>query len=147
MRLIQGNYEENISYCRDTIKEDFFEFDFPFVPMDTQFREIDRFLWESKHQCTRFKNRFEGQAVIDITDWNAVHPNDYFDAFLYFLKGNEDHLSCTLITSEPCTGEVMNRISKLFTVKEVNLLTDSHPQKKMNTIGFCADTEEENDYV
>ena len=141
MRLIKGDYEKAVSYCREMIKGEFFEFDFPFVPMNEHFREIDRFLWESKHQCTRFENRFEGRAVIDISDWNRHYPNDYFDAFMYFMKDNEAYVSCTLISSEPWKSEVTDRLEKLFEVKEVDLSGGESSKKSGNVIGFAVDFE------
>ncbi len=140
MRLIHGEYCEAVAYCRKMIKSDFFEFDFPFVPMSENFREIDRFLWESRHQCTRFRNRYDGPAVIDITDWNSQHPNDYFDAFLYFLKNSEKSITCTFISSEPFSQAVLDRISRLFKVKEISLGKDSRPARKNRTIGFASET-------
>ncbi len=144
MRLIQGDYKKTIMYCSDMLKGDFFEFDFPFVPMDERFREIDRFLWESKHQCTRFKNRYEGCAIIDISDWSRHFPNDYFDAFMYFLKDNEAFTPCALISSEPCSSEVRGRLERLFSVKEVNLFDNAETAGSRKTaIGFCIGSEEE----
>lgn len=148
MRLIHGDYEQSISYCKDKLGGDFFEFDLPYVPAAETFREIDRFLWESRHQCTRFQNRYEGRAVIDITDWNAHFPNDYFEAFLYFLKGSEAHLTCTLISSEPYSEQVLQRVRRLFPVRQVQLdPSDRRPSRGSNVIGFSAESEEVRDDV
>lgn len=142
MRLIHGGYSEAIAYCRKKLKSDFFEFDFPFVSMSENFREIDRFLWESRHQCTRFRNRYEGPVVIDVTDWNNQYPNDYFDAFLYFLKSSEKSLTCTLISSEPFSQAVLDRINRLFDAKEISLSEAEKPRRKNRTIGFTSETVE-----
>lgn len=141
MRLIRGDYEKAVLYCSEMIKGDFFEFDFPFIPMNENFREIDRFLWESRHQCTRFKNRFEGRAVIDVSDWNRHFPNDYFDAFMYFLKDNEAYVACTLISSESWSEEVTERLKRLFDVKEADVSGGSGDAKKKKAIGFYVDFE------
>jgi len=143
MRLIHGDYEKCIEYCREMAGEEFFEFDFPFVSSDEKFRELDRFLWESRHQHTRFQNRYEGRVVIDITAWNKRYPNEYFEAFLYFLKGNEDIYSCVMISAEPYSHEVLEKLGKLFKIKEVQLDGASRSKNKKPKMGFAPSKEEE----
>lgn len=115
MVIVQGNYEEIICYCKNTLG-DFFEFEFSYVDNTEHFRELDRFLWESKH-CLRFQNEFTGNAVIDLSSWNTkdlYEFNDYFDAFMYYIRSKAISLKVTFIVSTKCSENLYKTLSKHF---------------------------------
>lgn len=141
MNLIKGPYEKCIEHCIDDENAECFVFDFPYVSISEYFREINRFLWESKHQFVRFKNCYSGKAIVDITAWNKSSPNEYFDAFLYFLKDRESSIDCTFISEPDYSEIVLERINRLFLTNIVPL--DSNCSPTVSRIGFVITTEEE----
>ena len=146
--LIQGKYEEAITQCRSKIDGEYFEFCFSYTTAEERFREIDRFLWESRHQCTRYQNRYDGPVVVDLTQWARQYPNDYFDAFMYFLKDISCGRECIFISETVCGRQIVDRMSDLFDVNVITLDTvKTHSEKKKtNPIGF-AFNEEEKEHV
>ncbi|MBO5935264.1 MAG: hypothetical protein J6Q94_07215 [Clostridia bacterium] len=147
MKLIQGNYEKAIRQCQKELKSDYFEFCFSYVSANEDFREIKRFLWESKNQCTRFRNRYIGPAVIDITEWSRKYPNEYFDAFMYFIKSNMEQMQFIIISHNYCNKEITERLEEFFNIRVVDVdRRKSANNKKKNVIGFVY-TQEENSYV
>lgn len=141
MELIFADYAQAISHCRAVFGQRFFEFYFTYTPMQDRFREIDRYLWESKHACTRFANRYDGPVVIDLSDWSSAAPNDYFDAFLYFLKDQIDEDRCILISDKQCETAILKRLEKLFRLERTDRLEPS-AETRVRKIGFCAQEEE-----
>ena len=144
--MVTGSYEECMEYCGKHLRGGFFEFDFSYVPRDERFREIDRFLWESRHERARFANRYEGSAVIDMTAWNKHFPNEYFDAFMYFLKDSADHLDCALIVCGKCSDSFREHIGRFFELNVIELESSGlEEQRGSGRIGFDVETEE-NEY-
>ena len=139
IRLIQGKYEiAKEEYIRNMVV-DFFEFHFDFVSKNEIFRELDRFIWESKRQNTRFANFYKGPVLIDLTEWNQNELNEYFDAFMYFLK---DHscLECTFIVQDECEKELLDRLSSFFEIT-IDSLEVRREKTKKRQIGFCFEEE------
>lgn len=122
INLILGKYELAISYYRQQMHEDCFEFHFTYVPRDERFRELDRFIWESRHTKTRFKNKYAGPVLIDITEWNFEIPNDYFTAFMFYLKDNPD-LECTFLAENEISSILLQKLSAFFEVNVIKLET------------------------
>lgn len=138
MYFLQGDHKKVKGYCKDLFAEDYFEFEFPYVADGEKFREIDRFLWESRRDCTRYKNKYNGNFVIGLNEWNENEPNKYFDAFMYFLK---DYLkfshSCYLFIEDYADKSLISALEKHFdiVVKELDLSVKE--TKAQRTIGFC----------
>lgn len=140
MYLLQGDYPNVKDYCEELFADDYFEFELSYVSENEKFKEIDRFLWESRHECTRYKNRYNGNFAIGITEWNDKTPNKYFDAFMFFLK---DYMSsarsCVIFVEDYIDKSLLNALKKHFnlTIKELSLTEkDDFTMKK---IGFCID--------
>lgn len=143
VKLIQGNYEKAKKHYEKSGKCDYFEFHLAYTPTNETFREIDRFLWESRHQKTRYRNRYEGPVLIDLSSWNGKETNTYFDAFMYFLKDNSS-FECTFIVQKQCSAQMEQKLESFFKIKKTVLEQNSIPSKR--TIGF--DTEgKEDEYV
>lgn len=136
MFLIQGEYKKSINYCKDLFNSNFFEFELPFVPENNRFREIDRFLYESRHTL-RFTNEYIGNVVVDISDWNGSEINNYFEAFMFFLKDNSKKYKCALIINERCHNNLLIKLKEFFDLREVEL--ELPPKKQVNKIGFAID--------
>lgn len=83
-KLVQGEYKKTKEYIFNFFKTDYFEFYFPYIKEDSVFKEINRFNDESK-KLTRFKNKYSGNTVVDLTEWIDKPINEYFIAFMYFL--------------------------------------------------------------
>ncbi len=139
IKLIQGKYEIAKQYYKEDMNQDFFEFHFVYTSANEVFRELNRFVWESRHYKTRFKNRYEGPALIDITEWNQGKLNDYFDAFLYFIK-DSPHLECTFIVQEICSQELLKKLESFFEINIEKLEVRNDKSKRQ--IGFCLKEEE-----
>lgn len=146
MKLIQGNYEKALEKCKKELNDDYFEFCFSYVSTSEVFREINRFLWESRHQCTRFKNRYVGPVVIDISDWSTRYPNDYFDAFMYFVKSNMNQMNFVFISNDFCSNAITDRLNEFFKIRIIDVVRRKSSKTKKNVIGFV-DTQEEKCYV
>lgn len=132
MYLVQGKYSETIKKCQKILDGDYFEFEFLYMDESLRFREIDRFLYESRHTL-RFENEYRGNVVIDISDWNEK-INLYFDAFMYFLKDNADKYCCVLISNKKCSDKTIEKLNDLFTIEEICLSLPE--EKKTVKIGF-----------
>lgn len=139
--LIQGEYEKAKDYYKSTMLNDYFEFHFVYTSTNEVFRELDRFIWESKHQKARFKNRYAGPVLIDLTEWNSSEPNEYFDAFLYYLKDHV-YLECTFIVQNLCDECFLEKIRSFFEIYVVELEIQKGKDQKRR-IGFYI--EERND--
>ena len=140
MFLIQGEYKKAIKYCKDLFNSNFFEFELPFVPENNRFREIDRFLYESRHTL-RFTSEYIGNVVVDISYWNGSEINNYFEAFMFFLKENSEKYNCALIINERCRDDLLIKIKEFFDLREVEL--ELSPNKQVNKIGFAIDENKE----
>ncbi|MBR0113000.1 MAG: hypothetical protein IJM02_04565 [Clostridia bacterium] len=141
--LIQGDYDRAIGLC-DKAFGKYFEFCFCYVSELEKFRELDRFIWESRH-CMRFQNEYTGEAVIDISDWNnreQYELNDYFDAFLFYLKSKREKIHCTFLTDGYCSQPLQEKIEEFFgNVRTVDLKPKETGRTNGQPIGFCASAE------
>lgn len=119
MVVIQGNYENAIRYCDFITGGEYFEFVFPYVEQEERFRELDRFLWESKH-CFRFQNEYSGNVLVELSGWNDKSKydfNEYFDAFMYFLRNKADKLNVTFFVNGKCSEALFANLSKHFEIR------------------------------
>lgn len=141
MRLITGIYSKVKEACDGMFPYGYFEFSFLYVPRTERFREIDRFLYESRH-ILRFENEYTGGVILDISEWNHKPLNSYFEAFMYFLKDNEKKYECILISDDRCSNEMQKKLKEFFgAIKETQMPVMAEP-KKMR-IGFISDDERE----
>lgn len=116
MELIQGEYIKIKQYLHKKKQCVSFEFAIPFVEEGQTFREINRFLDESK-RLAHFKNQYIGGAIIDVTEWCEKPINSYFTAFLYFLFDRElasKRNKYVFISEKNCTKELTNAIADIF---------------------------------
>ena len=141
MELVIANLEQAETWCRAHLGGDYFSFCFSYTPLSDRFREIDRYLWESRHEKARFANRYCGPVVIDISEWSEAAPNDYFDAFLYFLKDLSAVSRIAMISDRPCGEQILSRLRRFFRI-EITSLLDNKQERKPNRIGFIAREEE-----
>lgn len=121
MYIVQGAYDQTICYCSSEMKGDFFEFSLTYTGRNEVFRELDRFVWESKH-CLRFQNEYSGNVVVDVSEWNSKSEyefNEYFDAFMYYLHGKQDKLNVTFIVSGECSASLYKSLTTHFDLKVV----------------------------
>ena len=144
MTVFQGKYEEVRAYCEKQADGRCFEFLFCYTEPGDHFREIDRFLWESKH-TTHFQNEYTGSVMIELTPWNkrsGYEFGEFFDAFMYFLKSRGEKLDITFFVSGRCSKPLFDNLSRFFNIRleepgkgEVKLPTDKR------AIGFCGRSE------
>ncbi len=134
--LICGDYAKTLAYCRSYFEEDpFFEFSFSYVSTLERFMELNRFIWESKH-LVRFKNEYEGNVMIDLSEWDrhAYELNEYFDAFLYYLKSKKDKLNICFVSAGNCENALLERLRAVLDVRIIQLQRET--KKKTARIGF-----------
>ena len=137
MKLIIGMYEDIKNEIEPTSLNDFFEFYFPYVERTERFREIDRFLYESK-STKRYLNEYSGKILLNITEWsNNEYINNYFIAFMMFIKDNQDKYECVLISEKDCKENIISVLNDLFTIERhyIGKLKD----EKQIKIGFESD--------
>lgn len=139
INLIQGDYEKAKKHYTQTMLKDYFEFHFVYASINEVFRELDRFIWESKHQMTRYKNEYTGPVLIDLTEWNAKESNEYFEAFMYYLKDHA-YLECTFIVQDKCEKPFLETLEKFFEVNIVELEIRKEKEHKRR-IGFYIEEE------
>ena len=122
MKIITGSYEKVKQECSKYVDNTCFEFYFSYVSDSVErFREIDRFLYESRKR-TRFKNKYIGDIVIDVSDWNNEEKlNNYFDLFMYFVKDNMEHNRFILTADKQCSKALLLRLKRFFKLEEVCL--------------------------
>lgn len=115
MILIQGDFPKAKKYANE-LMGNYFDFHFPYVEEQLTFREINRFNDESR-RLTRFKNKYTGKAVINLTEWADKPLNSYFRAFSYFimdriLEYGED--SIAFICETTCSHEFIESLESLY---------------------------------
>lgn len=121
MVVIQGTYEKIIRYYESSTNGNYFEFTFPYVGHNEIFRELDRFLWESKH-ILRFQNAYAGNVLIELSGWNNRSENDfneYFEAFMYFLRSKADTLRVTFFLEGKCSKDLYEHLKNHYEVQLV----------------------------
>ena len=145
MELIQGEYIKIKQYLNKKKQCVSFEFAIPFVEEGQTFREINRFLDESK-RLAHFKNQYIGGAIIDVTEWCEKPINSYFTAFLYFLFDRElvsKQNIHVFISEKICSKELTHAIADIFgTVNTVDLGVKN---RYKTPIGFVAYVGQEDD--
>ena len=97
MELIEADYAWSSAHCKKKFPS-YFEFRLSYGSRPEYFREFDRFHWTSRHQCTRFKNRYTGPVVVDVSEWAQESPNTCLTDFLYFLNDKFISEDCVLIS-------------------------------------------------
>lgn len=68
-------YEAIKNKIEPAFLNDFFEFYFPYVERTERFREIYRFLYESK-STKRYLNEYSVKIILNITEWSN---NEYIN--------------------------------------------------------------------
>lgn len=123
--FITGTYESCMDYVSKLKGDGFFVFNLAYVSENENFREIDRFLWESRHKDDgigrKYSNRYSGVAVIDVTAWYKRYPNEYFKAFFYFLKDQYFILEDIVFIAEKCDDALLEHLSGFFETERVSL--------------------------
>lgn len=143
MKIIQGEYRKSKEYILKELNDDYFEFNLPYVDENSVFKEINRFNDESK-KCTRFKNKFSGNVVVNLSEWVNNPINEYFNAFMYFLVDRTlefNNSKLIFICEQICPKKLIFAIEDYYD-EEVQLIdlgvktTDLHK----NVIGFIAES-------
>ena len=143
MKVISGKYEKALEYCEKEFEGNYFQFYFPFVDEQSRFIEIERFLYESRHSL-RFANHYEGNVVIDISEWNRKNKvNRYFFAFLCFIKDNTDIYNCIFIMDKNCEKKIAESLREYLDFNLVIL--DGLKSKEKVKIGFDFTTSQQED--
>ena len=142
MKLVQGDFRKTREYVYTALKGHYFEFYFPYIDEDAVFREINRFNDESK-KLTRFKNKYTGNVVVNLTAWIDKPLNEYFTVFMYFLVDRtlEFKNSKLIFTSEKvCSHEFLTTIEDYFDnkIQVIDLGVKTKDTKK-TSIGFITD--------
>ena len=145
LKLICGSYSDCIGYCKTHSKSEPFIFKLAYADDNMPFKELNRFVWESRHRYTRFKNRYSGNAVIDMSDWTNERANDKLYAFLYFLKDREELISCVFISENECGRSFCEAVERLFDFERVNLPSMIKNATRAKRIGFTGTSDGEDD--
>lgn len=151
MKLLEGKYVDAINYCAKRTDKEPFVFELRYADADTDFRELDRFLWESRHSTgQRFRNRYTGPAVIDITSWNDRVPNDNLRAFLYYMKDHESEIDCYLMSETEFSARITDCVEGLFDIGRpvrVGKPRDKRDKDNGRVIGFALPERRENEHA
>ena len=142
MKLIQGDYRKINEYLRDVLSGAYFEFNFPYVDEKNVFKEINRFNDESR-KLTRFKNKYLGDVVVNISDWVDKPINEYFRAFMYFLLDRKlDSKNAVLLFAceKICSYELLVYLEEHFEekIQTVDLGVNTR-NTSQQTIGFIVE--------
>ena len=139
MKLIQGEYRKSKEYILIELKNDYFEFNLPYVDENSDFKEINRFNDESK-KCTRFKNKYSGNVVVNLSEWANKPLNEYFIAFMCFLVDRTLELKNSkliFICEQICSQELICTIEDYFDEKiQLIDLGVKTKDRRRATIGF-----------
>ena len=128
--IVQGDYPRIASKLSAHFKGDYFDFDFAYVSENEVFREINRFIWESKHMMTRFKNRYTGPVAVCLSGWNEESLNGYFDTFMYFMKDMFPESKICFYLESRISGRMLTGIKELFpNVRLIELQLKKSPKK------------------
>ena len=146
--IIQGDYAKITARLSKTFKVPYFDFNFSFTDENEVFREINRFVWESKHLMTRFKNRYYGPVAVSLSEWNGEVLNGYFDSFMYFIKDMfPDDKICFYVESQ-IEDELLNKIELFFPkAKVIDLLINKKPERRIGFVINSNEGMEEKEYV
>ena len=147
MELIEADYAWSSAHCKKKYPNGFFEFRLSYGNRPESFREFDRFHYISRHQYTRFKNRYTGPVVVDISEWAAESPNTCLTDFLYYLADTFDSKDCVLISEEPIKKELLTHIEKTVSIdRKIQKLKPKESSSKC-VIGFRAGNKEDLEHV
>lgn len=146
MKIITGNYRDVRDECEKLYPEGYFEFVFACCDENSRFREIDRFLYESR-KTLRYQREYVGNVVVDITAWNDTELNSLFDAFMYLLKDGKEKYRVAFTMGNRSSDKLLKRLNDVFEgdIQVVDLHLDVEPMK--HKIGFTANVESEEEYV
>ncbi len=140
MEIIQGSFGKIAEHLHRKLSGEFFEFVLPYVGENCRFEEINRFNDESR-QLVRFKNEYEGNTVVEITDWTDKESNKYFEAFVYFLRDRMlkyPHSLLVLTSEKDCPQEFIQMLEELFEEEIcLNDLGVKCKETEKRTIGFA----------
>lgn len=147
MELIEAEYIWSTAHCKKKFPNGYFEFRLSYGSRPEYFREFDRFHWTSRHQCTRFKNRYTGPVVVDLSEWAEESPNACLTDFLYYLSDKFGSKDCVLISEKPVGKELLAHIEKTIVLDRKILKLKPKELSSKRVIGFQAELKEEHEYV
>lgn len=136
--LVQADFEKAIEYINNISGQGFI-FELDYVDIAINFREIDRFLWESKKNM-RYKNKYKGSVIINLSKWNGKPINKYFHAFIYMIRDN--YTECSFITESPADNELIDELSKHYNNLKVKSFLEK--EQRIKPIGFAIEEEANN---
>ena len=119
MKLIQGEYRKSKEYILNELKNDYFEFNLPYVDENSVFKEINRFNDESK-KCTRFKNEYSGNVSRKFIWMDEQTPQWLFHCFMCFLVDRTlefNNSKLIFICEQICPKELIYTIEDYFDEK------------------------------
>ena len=146
MEYVEAEYLWSLEHCKKLFPNGYFEFRLAYGSNPESYREFDRFHWSSRHQCTRYKNRYTGPVVVDLSEWAEDAPNTCLTDFLYYLTDTFADQDCVLITEKPCNKKLLEHIEKTVSIHRKNQkLKETENDKRV--IGFSASGKEDREYV
>lgn len=140
MKVVIGSIKSLQEYIHRQFREtSVFEFTLSFSDeYSNRFEEINRFQQQSVEQFARFRNRYTGRTVIDLSEWSDKPINSKLFAFLYFLKDRELYdkkNKTTFVCETHLEPELIERIEDIFD-EQVDVIDLGVKQKTKNPIGF-----------
>lgn len=103
--LIQGEYEKAKAHYKSGMLKDYFEFHFVYTSANEVFRELDRFIWESRHQKHVSKTNIRDRCLSTLLNGTAMIPMSILKLFV-LSKG-----SCIFGMHFYCTKIMRNKFS------------------------------------
>ena len=79
--------------------------------------------------------------MIDISEWSDAMPNDYFDAFMFFLKDLSTSCQIAMISDKVCQDQIVSRLRRFFQI-EISDMLEKKDVQKTRRIGFVVREEE-----
>lgn len=146
MEYVEAEYPWSLEHCKKLFPNGYFEFRLGYGSRPEYYREFDRFHWTSRKQCARYKNRYTGPVVVDITEWADEEPNTCLTDFLYYLSDTFAPKDCVLISEKQCNKALLDHIEKTVAIqKKLQKLQSTETAKRV--IGFTAPEKEEREHV
>lgn len=138
MEYIEADYQWMMNYCKEKFPNGFFEFRLGYGSRSEVYNEFNRFHWTSRHTGTRFKNKYDGPLVLDISEWADESPNTCLTDFLYYLADSFSPDACIIISEKTCSKELVDHIDKVLPIeKRICLLKEKNQAYRV--IGFQAE--------
>lgn len=147
MELIEAEYTWSTAHCKKKFPDGYFEFCLSYGSRPEYFREFDRFHWTSRHQCTRFKNRYTGPVVVDLSEWAEESPNVCLTDFLYYLLDKYGSKDCVLISEKPLGKELLAHVEKTVALDRIIQRLKPKELLSKRVIGFQVEEKEEQEHV